>query len=67
MKIDGVTFSGRSEYVRPASQAPIAGWSLVRVPDLPDALVVEPLASQVRHLAATGRVDEAQTLLMWFR
>ncbi len=67
MKIEGVRYRADSHYVRPIDQAPIKGWSVVRVPELPEALVAEPLASQVRHLAATGRVDEAQTLIMWFR
>lgn len=56
-----------SHYIKPADCGPLTGWSRIELPGEPAALVVEPLASQLRELARTGRIDAARTLFQWFR
>jgi hypothetical protein len=55
-------------YVRPYVSGAVTavGWSVVCVPEMRAVEVVEPLASRLAHLVATGKVREAQTLLCWF-
>jgi hypothetical protein len=60
-----------SHYVRPASQAPLAGWRLVTIPAFVDEpavtyLITDDLATELEHLVSRGRVREARALLFWF-
>jgi hypothetical protein len=61
-----------SQYVRPASQAPLAGWRLVTVPAFSNTepavtyLITNELATELEHLIQRGRIREARTLLFWF-
>lgn len=57
-----------SHYVRPyvAGAVTHPGWSVVCVPGMKAAEVVEPLASRLVTLVATGQLREARTLLVWF-
>jgi hypothetical protein len=56
------------QYVRPYVRGAVTpvGWSVVCVPQMQVAEVVEPLASRLVTLVTQGRVMEAQTLLTWF-
>lgn len=56
-----------SRYIRPLDCGPIAGWSTVQLPNEPPAVVIEPLASNLRDLARAGKLDAARTLFLWFR
>ncbi len=55
-------------YVRPYVRGAVTpvGWSVVCVPGMQVAEIVEPLASRLVTLVTQGRVMEAQTLLTWF-
>jgi hypothetical protein len=56
------------QYVRPYQRGAVTpvGWSVVCVPGMQVAEIVEPLASRLVTLVTQGRVMEAQTLLTWF-
>ena len=60
-----------SNYVRPAAQAPLAGWRLVTLPAFNEEpaityLITNELATELEHLVSRNRVREARALLFWF-